>query len=218
MNDILRKKKFKELLSTGQLYGITSKNYFSNNFEAVKNMLNGGIKIIQYREKSLPFQDMIKEVNKILTIIKDQNAYLIINDYVELCKETDANGVHLGQDDMKIDNARKVLGENKIIGLSTHNIKQGEESLSTSADYIGLGPVFKSDTKPDKTPIGLEYLKYASKNFMIPKVAIGGINQKNLNLVLKSGINSVCIIEGLFKGDNLKQTVSEIQKQLAKNR
>ena len=133
---------------------------------------------------------------------------LIVNDYVELAKLAD--GVHLGQDDISVLEARKILGENKVIGLSTHNLEQIKNAPQKILNYLALGPVFESRTKSGHEKVlGLDILSKASKLASIPLVAIGGINTKNVADVYATGIKSVAVISDIFEAEDTK---SQIQK------
>jgi len=196
----------------GELYSITdSKHYSDGNVKLVKELIDSGIKIIQYREKKLKKEEMLLELKQIRLVTTKSKTLLIINDHVDLCKEIGADGVHLGQGDMTVDKARKILGEKVIIGLSTHNQQQGISGIQSPVDYMGVGPIFQTTTKPDEPVVGLEFAKLAAHEFNIPLVAIGGITEQNLPDVLDAGIRSVCIISDLMLDTNLIAKVHRIR-------
>lgn len=180
------------------IYGIISEKYSNGETiqSVVKEMIKDNIKIIQYSEKQnqKSFKIMYDECKKIRELTLDQGVIFIINDYLELAMLVDADGVHLGQDDISVENARRVVG-NKIIGVSTHSPKEAQHAEKSRADYITAGPVFKDDPKKKDEGAGLKYLEYAVQNSNLPVVAIGGINEYNLTQVLKKGAKIVAFDE-----------------------
>lgn len=170
--------------------------------EVAKELIDGGANLIQYRDKISPKDEIKKTAERLMGL----DSPLIINDYPRIAKEVDALGVHLGQDDMDIKSARKILG-NKIIGCSTHNLKQALEAQQDGADYIGIGPVFHTDTKKGVTPIGLDVLREVAQNIKIPAFAIGGITLYNINSVLSTGINGAAVASAILCSDNIKEAV-----------
>lgn len=210
------KNRIKKLLNQGTLYGITASQYYLNgNVDAVEKLLSAGVKIIQYREKAIAKTEMERELHEIKKQTTLANAILIVNDHPELCRIVNADGVHIGQTDGNAIEIRKLLGDDKIIGLSTHCPKHAHEAERLPIDYIGVGPAFKTLTKPDKEVAGLNYIKYVANHISLPKVAIGGINMKNIENVLQQGIKSVCMIQSLFNSeDDLKKIAKEILAQI----
>ncbi|MDH5561078.1 MAG: thiamine phosphate synthase [Deltaproteobacteria bacterium] len=207
------KKNFvKNRLNRGTLYGITSRKYFNCHLDSAVALINSGIELIQYREKEFSFQEMLDEVREIKKLTTRKGVILLINDHVELCLEAACDGVHLGDEDMPVLHARKRLGANAVIGLSTHNPGQGLAALETSADYIGIGPMFPSANKKQYPVAGSAYAEFAAKNLPLAKVAIGGINRENLSLLLQKGIRSVCMIDGLYRSADLKEEVKKVQE------
>lgn len=168
--------------------------------EVAKELIDGGADLIQYRDK-ISTMDEIKKTAEKLRIL---DFPLVINDYPEIARDVDAYGVHLGQDDMDIRSARKILG-NKIIGRSTHNLKQALAAQGDGADYIGIGPVFPTNTKKGLRPIGLEILREVSKNINIPAFAIGGIALYNIDSVLATGIDGVAIASAILCSNNIME-------------
>ncbi|MBI4680882.1 MAG: thiamine phosphate synthase [Nitrospirae bacterium] len=137
--------------------------------------IRAGIKTIQLREKNMTKKELYKEALSIRKFTLKYRATFIINDYVDIALAVNADGVHLGQEDMPIKEARKLLGENKIIGISTHSLKQAVDAQRAGADYIAFGPIFKTTTKDAGSPKGIEFLIEIKKHIKIPVVAIGGI-------------------------------------------
>ncbi|MCP4751534.1 MAG: thiamine phosphate synthase [Proteobacteria bacterium] len=208
----------KELLNKGEIYGMTAAQYSpKGNIETVSLLLQTGVKIIQYREKNDSKRNMLAELQAIKIITDKNRAILIVNDHLDLCQLIGADGVHLGQEDIPVEEARGLLGEGAIIGLSTHNPQQGREAQLTSADYIGVGPVFETATKPEEPVAGLEYAGYAARFLTIPKVALGGISEKNVSLVEETGIRSICMVKDLLEARDMADKIRKIRSLIRSN-
>ncbi len=196
------------------IYGITGDNFAhgKSNLECVKAMIEGGIKIIQYRDKTKSIKEKVKEAREIRELCKRNGVIFIVNDHVDIAILVDADGVHIGQDDMDPSDVRKLIGDNKIIGLSTHSEEQGMKAyLNPDVDYIGVGPIFPTTTK-DTAPVGLGYLEYAVKNLHLPFTAIGGIKEHNLHEIILRGAKNVCLVSDIVGADNITEKVKELQK------
>ena len=200
------------------IYGITGDN-FSNgrsNYFCVEEMIKGGIKIVQYRAKTKDTREKVKEAREIRELCRKNGVIFIVNDNVDIALLVDADGVHIGQEDMHPDDVRKLIGDNKIIGLSTHSEKQGMEAYKNpNVDYIGVGPIFPTTTK-DTTPVGLGYLEYAVKNLDLPFVAIGGIKAHNIDAIIAKGAQRVCLVSKIVGADSISDMVRNLQKKLNK--
>jgi thiamine-phosphate pyrophosphorylase len=166
----------------------------------VEKLIAGGARFIQLREKHLASRDFYSEAEKVLAFARQRNVKIIINDRVDLALTLKADGVHLGQDDLPPDEARKILGETAIIGFSTHSTAQAIAAVKFSVDYIAIGPIFKTSTKenPDAV-VGIKGLRQVRKSIGdFPLVAIGGITQENARSCLKAGADSVAVISCLL--------------------
>jgi thiamine-phosphate pyrophosphorylase len=197
----------KEKLNDIDLYFITDSRLTRKTvLEDAKAALKAGVKIIQYREKNKSTSDMIKEADKIKKLCLKNNTLLIINDRVDIALAVDADGVHLGDDDMPYHTTRKILGNKKIIGLTVHNLREAAEAQKAGADYIGASPIFETRTKPDAgAPSGIKFIQKVKKTIKIPFVAIGGINESNVADVLKSGAKSVAIISAIISSPDVEK-------------
>ena len=174
------------------IYAITAEEYSldRSNIEVVNELVKAGIKIIQYREKEKKKLYQFEECKVIREITRAAGVTFIVNDNVDLALLVGADGVHVGQDDLPLEEVRRLVGDKMMIGLSTHSPEQARD-----ADYIGVGPIFATKTKKDVCdPVGLEYLEYVAKNTNIPFVAIGGIKEHNLKEVKDRG--ATCIAMG----------------------
>jgi len=197
------------------LYGITAENFANgrSNIECVKEMIKGGIKIIQYREKYKTIKDKTKEAKEIAKICKDNGVVFIVNDHVDIALLVEADGVHVGQDDMDIKDIRKIVGNDMIVGISTHCEEDAKRAMREGADYVGVGPIFKTTTK-DTKPVGLEYLEFAVKNIDIPFVAIGGIKEHNLDQIVKRGAKRVALVSEIVGAKDIKEKIERLNALL----
>jgi len=188
------------------LYGkgicfITDRRYYSNIEESVRKVLDGGVRWIQLREKVLPRREIYSLAERIRRITWQYEALFIVNDYPDIAVASDADGVHLGQDDLPIEYARKVV-KDKIIGISTHTLEEANEAQAKGADYVGFGPIFSTTTKENALPArGLDQLRLVSHKLTIPIVAIGGIRLENLRDVFFNGASAVAVASGLLCDD-----------------
>jgi thiamine-phosphate pyrophosphorylase len=201
------------------IYGITAEKFSRgrSNLEVVRAMVQGGVKIIQYREKRpyKSFRQMLDECRQIRAITRDNGVLFIVNDYVDIAMIVDADGVHVGQDDLPVEDVRKRVGAEKIIGLSTHSPRQAQAARAAGADYIGVGPIYSTRTKDDVCdPVGLEYLEYAVEKVPLPFVAIGGIKQHNIDAVIDRGAKTICLVTEIVGADDIAQMVQRLNKAI----
>ena len=160
----------------------------------VKNAINAGCKIVQYREKNKSNNDMISEAKQLKKICNGK-ALFLIDDNVDVAIAVEADGVHLGQGDISVSTARRFLGSDKIIGLTVHNVNEALEAEKLDVDYIGIAPIFSTDTKEDSgVPCGVKMIKKIRDKTSLPIVAIGGINKKNVKDVVSNGADGVVAV------------------------
>ena len=201
------------------LYCITASRYSlgRSNEEVVSEMLKAGVKIIQYREKNYSMQQKYRECVAIKDLCAKHNACFIVNDDVALAMAVAADGVHLGQDDLPVDVARELVGDKMLIGLSTHSPEQADEAANLDIDYIGVGPLYYTETKMDVcAAVGLEYLDYVVKNHHIPFVAIGGIKRSNVADVVKHGASCTALVTEIVGAANIGTMISDIRAEISK--
>lgn len=204
------------------IYAITASAFSlgRSNIEVVKQLLAAGISVLQYREKELSKRQKYLECLKIREITDGSKACFIINDDVDLAIAVEADGVHVGQDDLPAPIVRKLVGTKMLIGLSTHSPRQYEEAVSAGiVDYIGVGPLFQTFTKKDvQAAVGLEYLDYAVNRDQIPCVAIGGIKEHNMGQVIQHGAKCVCLVSELVGAPDIAAKVGAIRRRIAEAR
>jgi len=181
--------------------------------ETVGDAIAGGAKIIQYREKDLPMEEIIKQAYEIAELCKKNGVLFIVNDYVDIAVAVDADGVHVGQGDLPYKVARDALGEDKIVGVSAKNVWQAVAAANAGADYIGLGPIFHTTTKADAgKAIGLQAIKEVKAKIDVPVVAIGGITLENCAEVVKAGADGVCAISDVVQSEDIAKRVAKFME------
>lgn len=205
-----------DLLRT-DIYGITAESWSlgRSNSEIVSAMLRGGIRVIQYREKQKSIKEKYRECLALRELTNRAGALFIINDHVDLALAVDADGVHIGQDDLPPEKVRELIGPQRMMGISTHSPRQAQDAVLAGADYIGAGPLYSTRTKSDVcAPVGLEYLDYIAKNVGIPFVAIGGIKLHNLNEVIGRGAACVAMVTEIVGAEDPEACIRDIRKTI----
>ena len=182
------------------LYAITDPELMKDDFIVkAEQAILGGIKLLQYRNKTAPLKQQEQEAFTLSKICKKYNVLFIINDNVELALKVNADGVHLGQTDTNIQIARNQLGKNKMIGITCNNqVELAQVAQAQGADYIAFGRFFNSQTKPAAPQAEVSLLHSARKSITIPIVAIGGITPESAPLLLNAGANMLAVIHGIF--------------------
>lgn len=191
------------------LYAITDRTWLGQKTLAdeVEKILKAGVTFLQLREKNLAKEQFLQEAKAIKKLTDLYHVPFVINDNVEVAKECGADGVHVGQSDMQARDIRRMLGPDKIIGVSARNVEQAQKAKESGADYIGVGAVFGTKTKADANYVSIDELKTICKSVDIPVVAIGGINETNVMQLQGSGIDGVSVISAIFaKPDVTKAT------------
>ena len=198
------------------LYGITASRFSlgRTNIEVVHEMLEAGIRIVQYREKDFSMRQKYRECCAIRDLTARCGACFIVNDDVHLALAVGADGVHVGQDDLPVEKVRELVGDKMLIGLSTHSPAQAEQTFHSGlVDYIGVGPLYRTFTKQGvMPPVGLGYLDYIVSHPRIPFVAIGGIKESNIDEVLRHGANCVCLVTEIVGAPDIGTRIKDILK------
>lgn len=186
----------------------------AGNVSDVKNAVSSGVKVIQYRNKNGSTKEMYDEAVKLKKICRrSKNVIFLINDRIDIAIASNSDGVHIGQDDMPYSVARKILGKNKIIGVTVHNVKEAKNAQKRGADYLGVSPIFSTDTKKDAgKPAGISLIKKIKKVVSIPIIAIGGINLSNTEEIIKTGADGLCAISAVVSKNNVKKEIKKFQK------
>ncbi|RAM48374.1 MAG: thiamine phosphate synthase [Hapalosiphonaceae cyanobacterium JJU2] len=188
-----------QLLVRSHLYLVTSPN--DKILDTVEAALKGGLTLVQYRDKKVDDAVRLQQAQKLRQLCHTYNAIFIVNDRVDIALAVDADGVHLGQQDMPTAMARQLLGPHRLIGRSTTNSEEMQRAVKEGADYIGVGPVYETPTKEGKPAAGLDYVRYVAKNCSIPWFAIGGIDPNNINDVIDAGAKRVAVVRGIMQAE-----------------
>lgn len=191
------------------LYLVVSDGWPSSPEEQCRAGLEGGARVVQLRLKEYSRKRIFEIAERLRSLTSDAGAWLIINDHADIAAAVDADGVHLGQDDLPIAEARKVVGPHRIIGISTHSLEQALSAYRAGADYIGFGPVFPTATKDAGAPRGVDALREVVASVPIPVVAIGGISRKNITQVMFAGACGAAVISDIAGSSDMKAAVAE---------
>ncbi|KPK42782.1 MAG: hypothetical protein AMJ78_01330 [Omnitrophica WOR_2 bacterium SM23_29] len=199
-----------------KLYVIVDRNASARRdlIYVAKEAIVGGADMIQLRDKDATVKDLIMLGRALRKLTYKSGVLFIVNDRTDIAKAVDADGVHLGQDDLPIKIARSILGRHKIIGLSTHSISQAEEAQKKGADYIGVGPIFATPTKPEYKTVGVDLIRKVKDKIKIPFVAIGGINESNLDRVLTAGASRIAVIRAVCGAEDIRRAARNLKERL----
>jgi len=201
-------------LATARLYGILDLGYVAkaDAVAVAHGMVEGGIHVVQVRAKGFDVDSIARLVDSVLPIFRSAGIPLIVNDHPALVRATGADGVHIGQDDMPVEEARRLAGADALIGLSTHSPDQAR--AAQGVDYIGFGPLFSTPTKPDYPSIGLQDIAAVHRDVSIPIFCIGGIKQGNLDSVLSAGARRVVVVSGILESSDIRGTIRDLLARL----
>jgi thiamine-phosphate pyrophosphorylase len=200
-----------------RLYAVTDRAWAADEDDLLAKIeaaIDGGASIVQLREKHLSEEAFLAEAQRFVALCRRKGAVSIINDSVEIARQTGADGVHIGQKDMEIRTARALLGPGKIIGVSAHNVEEALEAQAAGADYLGCGAAFVTGTKSDARPISRDTLRAVTAAVDIPVVAIGGITAGNAQELKGCGLDGIAVVSALFGQKDVKTAAAEL-RQLA---
>lgn len=200
------------------LYAVTDRSHIGKKSlsQKVQEVIEGGATFIQLREKNLNQADLLLEAKEIQALCKKAHIPFVINDDVQLAKKIDADGVHVGQEDMEAARARELLGPDKIVGVSAQTVQQALLAEKMGADYLGVGAVFPTNSKDDAEDVSFETLKAICEAVKIPVIAIGGIHKDNVLQLKGSGIVGVAVISALFSQEDSCQATQELKEKVLK--
>jgi len=207
----------KKLLKKPGIYLIADRDTLKGKDIAsvVSKSLDAGADIVQLRDKTATNEEFLEAAKKIKSLAKDKGALFIIDDRVDMALALDSDGIHLGQDDTPVETARRILGKKKIIGLSTHSASQIDEATKKDVDYISVGPVYSTPTKPDYAPVGLDLIRTASRKLKIPFVAIGGIDESNIKEVTAAGAKRIAVVRAILSSDSPFEATKNMITQMS---
>ena len=206
-----------------RLYAVTDRAWAADEdalMDQVAAAIDGGAGIVQLREKHLDHDAFLKEAKRFVALCREKGAVSIINDAVDIALAADADGVHVGQEDLAAGRAREVLGPDKIVGVSAHNVDEALAAQAAGADYLGVGAAFVTGTKTDAKPITRDTIRAVTAAVEIPAVAIGGITRENLPQLSGCGLAGVAVVSALFAQPDVKAAARELlalSEEMARN-
>ncbi len=186
-----------------------------SNLEVLEALIAGGAKVVQLREKELSRREFLDLAKTFREHTARAGMTLIINDHVDVCRAVAADGVHLGQDDFPVREARKLLGPQTVIGVSSHNLVQALQAVEDGADYINVGPIFATATKEHTgPPVGLELLRQVQAQVAIPLTVMGGISLDNVDELIAAGARRIAVVSAVVGAENITDTVREFRRRI----
>jgi thiamine-phosphate pyrophosphorylase len=195
------------------LYAVTDRTWLGEQtlIEQVEETLKGGATFIQLREKDMTFEDFVEEAKAIKKLTDAYQVPFVINDNVEVAIAVDADGVHVGQDDMDAGELRKRIG-NKLIGVSADTVELAQKAEADGADYIGVGAIYSTATKTDADVVAFETIAEICKSVTIPVVAIGGLNETNIHTLKGTGVDGVALVSAIFAKEDIAKATRELRQ------
>lgn len=200
------------------LYAVTDRTWLKGRplTEVVEEALQAGVTFLQLREKDLNYHSFFKLAKEIKTISDRYNIPLVINDNVEIAMASEADGVHVGQKDMEAKEVRRIIGPDKILGVSVQTVEQAVEAEQNGADYLGVGAVFSTSTKLDADLVSYVTLQEICNTVSIPVVAIGGINEDNAVQLTGTGIAGIAVVSAIFAQDDITAAVKKLRQVVSR--
>lgn len=198
------------------LYLATDRSYIGNKdlIDCVIEAVKGGVTMVQLREKTASSRDFYHLALALKEVTSSYRIPLIINDRLDIALAVEADGLHLGQEDLPVKVARRYLGLEKVIGISVGNVQEAVLAQEEGADYLGAGAVFATGTKPDAELVSLEELKKIKEAVTIPVVAIGGIKKENALQVMAAGIDGICVVSAILAAGDIRMAAMELKEQV----
>ncbi len=198
------------------LYLVTNRDKLSNEefFDVIEKSLKGGVSLVQLREKTAPAREVIELAKKLKKLCHSYNVPLLVDDRVDIALAADLDGVHLGNDDMDVADARKILGDDKIIGSTAKNLEWAMAEEKKGADYLGVGAIFETKTHVKTTRTSVETLKEINDNIKIPTVAIGGLNYDNIDILKGSKAKGVSVVRAIMDSKNPYEDAKNLREKI----
>lgn len=206
----------KKLLRRSRLYVLIDKKISGKTsvIETTIKIRNNGADIVQLRDKISDKESVLRDAFLMQKLLSNTDTLFIINDYLDIAKIADCDGLHIGQDDIPIEIARRILGKDKIIGVSCHSLRQALEAQDKGADYIGVGPIFPTPTKPEYRAIGLSLIGVLKKKMRIPFFVIGDVSLKNIDKIKKAGARRVAVCRAVIGAGNISKAIKDLSRIL----
>lgn len=195
------------------LYAVTDRHWLDGRrlIDVVRESLDGGVTMVQLREKTLEEGKFLEEAKELQTLCRERGVPFLVNDNVEIAREMNADGVHVGQSDMEAQDVRAILGPDKILGVSAQTVEQAVLAEKHGADYLGVGAVFPTGSKDDADDVSYETLKAICGAVSIPVVAIGGITEENMAELRGCGLDGVAVVSSLFAAQDVAAAAGRLR-------
>ena len=195
------------------LYAVTDRHWLDGRrlADVVRESLDGGVTMVQLREKTLDEANFLAEAKELQALCRERGVPFLVNDNVEIAREMDADGVHVGQSDMEAQDVRALLGPDKILGVSAQTVEQAVLAEKHGADYLGVGAVFPTGSKDDADDVSYETLKAICAAVSIPVVAIGGLNKSNILELSGTGVDGVALVSAIFSAEDIESECRELR-------
>ncbi|MBQ6633695.1 MAG: thiamine phosphate synthase [Ruminococcus sp.] len=196
------------------LYAVTDRAWLKDQtlYEQVEAALKGGVTCVQLREKELGDEDFLSEALEIGALCKRYNVPFFINDNVEVAIKCKADGIHVGQDDMSAEDVRKLVGDDMMLGVSVHTVKEALDAVKAGADCLGVGAMYSTATKEDADVVSMEALKDICAAVDVPVVAIGGLGKHNIMKLAGTGVDGVALVSAIFSADDIESECRELRR------
>ena len=198
------------------LYAVTDRHWLNGRtlLEVVRESLDGGVTMLQLREKTLEEGAFLEEARALQALCRERHVPFIVNDNVDIARAMGADGVHVGQEDMAAKKARAILGPDKILGVSAHNPEEARKAQEDGADYLGCGAAFVTGTKLDAKPITAEMMKAVTESVEIPVVAIGGITEDNIPKLTGCGLAGAAVVSAIFAAEDPRKASERLLEKI----
>ena len=196
------------------LYAVTDRAWLKDQtlYEQVEAALKGGVTCVQLREKELGDEDFLSEALEIGALCKRYNVPFFINDNVEVAIKCKADGIHVGQDDMSAEDVRKLVGNDMMLGVSVHTVKEALDAVKAGADCLGVGAMYSTATKEDADVVSMEALRDICAAVDVPVVAIGGLGKHNIMKLAGTGVDGVALVSAIFSADDIESECKELRR------
>ena len=200
------------------LYAVTDRHWLDGRrlIDVVRESLDGGVTMVQLREKTLEEGKFLEEAKELQALCRERGVPFLVNDNVEIAREMNADGVHVGQSDMEALDVRAILGPDKILGVSAQTVEQAVLAEKHGADYLGVGAVFPTGSKDDADDVSYDTLKAICQAVSIPVVAIGGLNADNMDVLADSPIKGIAVVSAVMKADDPRAAAAHIKEKFLK--
>lgn len=198
-----------------ELYLVSDRSWLNGRFleDDIEQAILGGVTIVQLREKELSDDEFITQALKVKAVCQKYHIPFIINDNVTVALAVDSDGIHIGQDDLPVKTVRQMIGPDKILGVSAHNLTEATQALQNGADYLGVGAMFNTATKSDASAVSFAQLKEITTNINIPVVAIGGISYDNCLKLKGTKIAGIAVVSAIMKAANIQKASQDLKQQ-----